>query len=124
MIMDKKHFQEIINTLIAIRGNLTRVRLFEYEIDNVNNIDKTLIMYYLCNAYSDFNCLKSIYYTNSYSMSEIDDFIEEYKKFYNEADPYIAGVENIYSLLNSCKEIVDIINELEESFRNKLRNIL
>ncbi|WP_339260952.1 hypothetical protein [Lysinibacillus sp. FSL K6-3209] len=119
--MNEKQLQGIKETLKAIRGSLSKISLYEKDLGDKKNIDRTSVIYLLSKAYSDFSYLKSIHYVDPCSMIKFDEFIYEYNRFCKEVDCYIDCAESIDSLLISCREINYLIDELEELLINQVR---
>ncbi|MGG2081674.1 hypothetical protein [Lysinibacillus pakistanensis] len=111
----KKQATNLINTLIIIRGNL--VRSLPY-IDN----NKTVAIYFMGNAYSEFTLFKSIYLSGTPENPQITEFIEKYSEFQNEVDNYVELYEEDSYLPSSFKEIYGIINDLEVNLSEWVKN--
>lgn len=109
-----KQTNNLINALKKLKQNLSFVKLY------INN-DRILAIYFLSNAYSDFNLFKTIYLSVTPGDQTIDKFLQEYEKFFIEVNKYLE-VFNDDSVVEERlhKEVLFAINELERYLLNLL----
>jgi hypothetical protein len=108
-----KQTTNLINALNKLKQNLSFVK------SNVNN-DKTLAIYFLSNAYSDFNLFKTIYLSVTPGDQKIEAFLQEFEKFFVDVNKYLVFIteDSIEDKLH--KEVVFSINEIERYLLNQL----
>ncbi len=109
-----KQTNNLINALKKLKQNLSFVKLYI-------NSDRILAIYFLSNAYSDFNLFKTIYLSVTPGDQTIDKFLQEYEKFFVEVNKYLE-VFNDDSVVEDRlhKEVLFAINELERYLLNLL----
>jgi len=109
-----KQTNNLINALKKLKQNLSFVKLYI-------NSDRILAIYFLSNAYSDFNLFKTIYLSVTPGDQTIDEFLQEYEKFFVEVNKYLE-VLNEDSIVEDRlhKEVLFAINELERYLLNLL----
>ena len=109
-----KQTNNLINALKKLKQNLSFVKLYI-------NSDRILAIYFLSNAYSDFNLFKTIYLSVTPGDQTIDKFLQEYEKFFVEVNKYLE-VLNEDSIVEDRlhKEVLFAINELERYLLNLL----
>ncbi|SPU38676.1 Uncharacterised protein [Lysinibacillus capsici] len=109
-----KQTNNLINALKKLKQNLSFVKLYI-------NSDRILAIYFLSNAYSDFNLFKTIYLSVTPGDQTIDKFLQEYEKFFVEVNKYLE-VFNDDSVAEDRlhKEVLFAINELERYLLNLL----
>lgn len=109
-----KQTNNLINALKKLKQNLSFVKLYI-------NSDRILAIYFLSNAYSDFNLFKTIYLSVTPGDQTIDKFLQEYEKFFVEVNKYLE-VFNDDSVVEDRlhKEVLFVINELERYLLNLL----
>lgn len=100
-----KQTTNLINSLKKLKQNLTFVKSYVTS-------DKILAIYFLSNAYSDFNLFK-FYLSVTPGDQKIDEFLQEFEKFFLEVNKYLQFIseENMEDQLH--KEIMLSINETE-----------
>jgi len=109
-----KQTTNLINALNKIKQNLSFVKLYI-------NSDRTLAIYFLSNAYSDFNLFKTIYLSVTPGDQTIDEFLEKYEKFFVEVNKYLeVFTDNSVVEDRLHKEVLFAINELERYLLNLL----
>ncbi len=109
-----KQTTNLINALIKLKQNLTFVK------SHVNS-DKTLAIYFLSNAYSDFNLFKTIYLSVTPGDQKIDEFLQEHEKFFLEVNKYLELFNDDNVMEDKLhKEVMFSINETERYLLNLL----
>ncbi len=108
-----KQTTNLINSLNKLKQNLTFVKTYVTS-------DKIFAIYFLSNAYSDFNLFKTIYLSVTPGDQKIDEFLQEFEKFFLEVNKYLQFIseENMEDQLH--KEIMLSINETEMYLLNLL----
>ena len=108
-----KQTTNLINALNKIKQNLSFVKLYI-------NSDRTLAIYFLSNAYSDFNLFKTIYLSVTPGDQKIDEFLQEFEKFFVEVNKYLQFISEDSMEDQLHKEIMLSINETEMYLLNLL----
>lgn len=109
-----KQTNNLINALKKLKQNLSFVKLYI-------NSDRILAIYFLNNAYSDFNLFKTIYLSVTPGDQTIDKFLQEYEKFFVEVNKYLEVFHDDSAVEDRLhKEVLFAINELERYLLNLL----
>ncbi|QSB09727.1 hypothetical protein MHB40_13365 [Lysinibacillus sp. FSL K6-0057] len=109
-----KQTNNLINALKKIKQNLSFVKLYM-------NSDRILAIYFLSNAYSDFNLFKTIYLSVTPGDQTIDEFLQEYEKFFVDVNKYLEVFTDDSVVEDRLhKEVLFAINELERYLLNLL----
>ena len=81
---------------------------------------KILAIYFLSNAYSDFNLFKTIYLSVTPGDQKIDEFLQEFEKFFVEVNKYLEFFTEDSMEDKMHKEVMFSINETEIYLLNLL----
>ncbi|KPN96247.1 hypothetical protein [Lysinibacillus sp. ZYM-1] len=108
-----KQTTNLINALNKLKQNLSFVK--SYVIS-----DKILAIYFLSNAYSDFNLFKTIYLSVTPGDQKIDEFLQQFEKFFVEVNKYLVFFTEDCTEDKLHKEVMFSINETEMYLLNLL----
>ena len=108
-----KQTTNLINALNKLKQNLSFVKSYVFS-------DKILAIYFFSNAYSDFNLFKTIYLSVTPGDQKIDEFLQEFEKFFVEVNKYLEFFTEDSMEDKLHKEVMFSINETEMYLLNLL----
>lgn len=108
-----KQTSNLINALKKLKQNLNYVKIYA-------NSDKTLALYFLNNAYSDFNLFKTIFQSVTPGNQKIEEFIKEFGKIFEGENKYLLSIVNESGEDTFHKELTLTINKIETYLLHEL----
>jgi len=108
-----KQTTNLINALKKLKQNLNYVKIYV-------NTDKTLALYFLNNAYSDFNLFKTIFQSVTPGDQKIEEFLKEFGEIFEGGNKYLLSIVNESGEDTFHKELMLTINKIETYLLHEL----